>query len=1693
MNTTNRIPLNTGCSFNERLGAASAIILFVFLVVSLSDLRAEDAPASEANTAQAAFEPDLLTIAQYRALMERDLHRQRANEAMLRKDWPAVKAASLAAMKLEQQVYGADFAGEDLTRAALVLANLETGDVKAVIDLLTEADGPDQKEFLSQLIDGDQPREKTLEMFSLFIDLANDSAKPESLEATSLSKFERLNEFLQELGLLHMVPELSWRMANYYAVGKEWEKALTQARLAYRNGRSSRTAGGDEASKFVTFSGSLARLLQDTAADYESRNEWDKAIPLHRERLEIARELAQGVEPAERALARATRVAKMTGDERARLAAADTGMQSVWMNFGNQNVNAALDDTYAVRQTYQELLGADSDGYAYCTKVTGFLHFNLGEYDTAFDRLVLAAELLVKSRGPSDQLTQEAVSDACFSAYLAAANSTAPKQLAESVRRFETFVTENFGMQPQLVAAATVNRLYIDLVASLSNEQRAAFVRLFNRRAERNNLFAEGKYSQAALIADEIVSKMETLLGTGNHSFQEDLFSLANCQGMAEKFEAAEQNYRRLIDLSDREPFNQLPEFADRLRWFGSVLRSHGKIDAALDILRLTESATEASSGKRSAAYAHLLRVQAYIFTEDLYQPALALPLLIEATEILRETGSTENYDFAVAQSQLGECERMLLRHREAEQHFTDSLAICRRLPQIDLAAVALNMNGLGMIFVVTNRAEKAVEMFQQAISLKEQINPEANDLSSVYANLISAFLRNGDRKQANLWLTKLQATRRKNWGENDPRYADDLIALGSAVLARNGDFFQDVSKHEAEFIEPLFREAALIRSAVFGDSSWQYAEALQRQGCLLMYSGHTSDAILVFLEARAMAAACGQTAAKVQALVSTDLALAYVKSGDYVRALPIRLETTKAFRESYSNQSPYVASSLLATAQIYTTIGDIDRAEACTREAAEIFSRTGHDRQRECYIFLALLYLRSGDLDRAEQYLHFVKRMKQPATNSSSALDAAAELALVRLYFAREDYDQAIELAEQSLLTVQSTVNDPSTSINLQEMLGLALLRKAEFERAEELLNSVIDSRIEHASADPLANQRTFEALSELQERRGDPEGALRWARKSINLAEQHLASVSAVLSERQQLLIRATIRGSIDRYISLGLRSKLDVNELYSLVLRWKGGVFLRQRSIRDMLKDADEQTKQLADELTSINRQLSTSAFNSLGGSSADWSGSLKAMTDRKEVLEGQLAQLDVAFQPSTEQDQQRAIDLKERMPPDVVLVDFLTFTNDSSVADQTQRMRLGGDDRSAKEHLLMFVVSRDGPITVTDLGNTESISDDIQKWRLAVMNSRADKFESIGKRLRQTLWSAVEPRLTADKTVLISPDGALSQLAFGALPGRLDGTFLLEEYRLATISIPQLMFEQLGDETRPSGPAGDNLLLVGNIDFSGSSGEQQESVTSIAAPTRSLAGNRLLWPPLPGTQAEIESIQHTFEQHNEKSAVWTLTKSGATESALRNRVPDAGWLHFATHGFFADAGVIGTQNRTAASRSLEATVLGRESIPGFDPGLLTGLVFSGANRTPEPGSDDGILTAIEIAELDLRHVEMTVMSACETGLGESSGGEGVLGLQRSLQLAGCRSVVASLWKVDDRATEKLMEQFYENVWQRKLGKLEALRQAQIAMLRNYDWQTGTLRGVTRPLQTTRPGEFSHTPPAFWAAFVLSGDWR
>jgi CHAT domain-containing protein len=420
---------------------------------------------------------------------------------------------------------------------------------------------------------------------------------------------------------------------------------------------------------------------------------------------------------------------------------------------------------------------------------------------------------------------------------------------------------------------------------------------------------------------------------------------------------------------------------------------------------------------------------------------------------------------------------------------------------------------------------------------------------------------------------------------------------------------------------------------------------------------------------------------------------------------------------------------------------------------------------------------------------------------------------------------------------------------------------------------------------------------------------------------------------------------------------------------------------------------------------------------------------------------------------------------------------------------------------------FVIRAGGPTRRIDLGATADIDRAISAWR-AQVTAGAGALEA--RDLTRLVWAPLVAHLDGEHTILIAPDGALNFLPWAALPDpQTPGAYLVERLAIATVGSGRHLVELA---RRPESVPAVTLLAVGGVDYRHADAVPTPTpaprpTESIIVATRSAplaAGATTSFDPLPGTQAEVEAIGTLFHTVTRHSAE-LLGGSRATKERLRVALPGHRYLHLATHGYFAPPTVksaLAPMDPKATLHSWEG--LGQREVAGLYPGLLSGLVWAGANtpqKDPLTGMVDvgsGVMTAEEVAGLDLRGCELAVLSACETGLGLVAGGQGVQGLQRAFHQAGVATVVASLWNVDDAATSLLMEEFYTNLWQRKRPKLEALREAQLTVLRHPERVTQrrtelSQRGLGLKSQPLPKGEAParRSPPGWWAAFVLSGE--
>ena len=434
----------------------------------------------------------------------------------------------------------------------------------------------------------------------------------------------------------------------------------------------------------------------------------------------------------------------------------------------------------------------------------------------------------------------------------------------------------------------------------------------------------------------------------------------------------------------------------------------------------------------------------------------------------------------------------------------------------------------------------------------------------------------------------------------------------------------------------------------------------------------------------------------------------------------------------------------------------------------------------------------------------------------------------------------------------------------------------------------------------------------------------------------------------------------------------------------------------------------------------------------------------------------------------------------------------------------------------------------------LGDAAPIDELIARWRTETVawlsrapgapNTAERKLRDIGDELRRRVWDPIAAHLEGVEQVFVVPDGALNLLPLAALPiGKTE--YLLEQGP----TIHYLSAERDLVTTNPAA-VGKGLLALGGPSFQDASpftklskpgtsasrpGVQSQRQnrraldSTVAAPVASvtfrgsvshcLGFQSLTFDPLPASGREANDVAGLWKEFgptmsDTSAGPRVLVGRAADERSFKQLSPGHRVLHLATHGFFlggeCSSALDGTRSvgglvtaKKPKPANTKSPVAKAASSPqgvgtnGENPLLLSGLALAGANRRAAATGDeeDGILTAEEVASLDLSGVEWAVLSACDTGLGEIKAGEGVFGLRRAFQIAGAHTVIMSLWSVEDRAAMTWMRALYEGRLTRKLDTAAAVREASLAVLR----------------QRRARGQSTH--PFYWAGFVASGDWR
>lgn len=865
------------------------------------------------------------------------------------------------------------------------------------------------------------------------------------------------------------------------------------------------------------------------------------------------------------------------------------------------------------------------------------------------------------------------------------------------------------------------------------------------------------------------------------------------------------------------------------------------------------------------------------------------------------------------------------------------------------------------------------------------------------------------------------------------------------------------------------------------------------------------------------------------------------------------RIDTTS----SSGLARPYIATCLHKLATVQVAQGDYDRARQCLEEALHVrktWFPGNYQPVAETLGFLSIVSYSLKDHTAARRYAEEALAMWRQVYPPDKFPDGhgdlvSAHITLAALCWEMGDNEAARAYSEQGLAMakrVYSPEKFPEGHRTLGSTIGVhgvLLWRLGQYEEAQAACEENLQMQRKLHPADEYPQGHTNVAASLLllgrvlqsQDKRAEARQAFA---EMCNIFLNQAESFVAAASEAEALNYMAFRGRFLDNLLSAAATQKARPDDdLYAFVWRKQGlvqrTVAARQRTVMALQSPAALDLYSRYLEARRHLAQLTLTTASGDAGQAELRAARLREWTDRKEAMERQLAAQASDFRRQLETLRRTHRDLVDRLPENACVVDFVRFMFTWQEAD-----RPGHQGWHQTAAYMAFVLRRGQPAMKVTLDTAEKIDAAILRWRQDI---ELGQVGTAATDVRRLVWEKIEPLLppaqgnaasaapkgspshaAAVPTVYICPDGRLASVPWAALPGSQPGTVLLEEYSLAVLPHAQFLLNVLEDQNGVP-PSDAPFLAVGDVAYD----EKPIQAPLLLAANRGAGGvsglapattEKPRWEPLGATTIEIESAAALAAERNLR--VVLLRGNQASVGKVVAELPQARWTHFATHGFLADArfrSYFQLQEENFEKGEFSPTAE-RSRPAGRNPLTLSGIVLAGANLLPPkdenglPQGEGGILTAEIISGMHCPRLELVVLSACESGLGDVAGGEGVYGLQRAFHTAGARNVVASLWKVDDAATLALMRLFYRQLWQRELPPLEALRQAQLYLYRRPDeiariaqmqpdeLAKEKLRGIDVSDDRPAAGEPVHGKPVpgqreaarvrLWAGFVLSG---
>ena len=997
-------------------------------------------------------------------------------------------------------------------------------------------------------------------------------------------------------------------------------------------------------------------------------------------------------------------------------------------------------------------------------------------------------------------------------------------------------------------------------------------------------------------------------------------------------------------------------------------------------------------------------------------------------------------------------------KYDEATPYLEESLRVIEEVFGREHGNYATTLNNLGSIYKLQGNYDKAISLFEESLELAEKsAGKENNAYVQKLLNLHTVCIQKGDFKRSVSLLLEAEDLLSKfadtsnvqyiylNNGFSEyyrvmgdyPRalpYAEIAYEKALTILgekhAELGLFMNDLTYlHIAlgnyDVAAVWSRKAVEHRKEILGTSHPEYLTTLSNLAEVEMKRGNYTESFALYTELLSQSRQVFGVTHPYHAIFLNNLARFYWEIGDYEKAAPLLEEALAITEENYGRDHHEYATSLSNLAFNQSKLGLFEEALANFDRAAACFENTlgtKHAYYANILNNRARTYRFYGNENLAEKNYFQALEILDEVYGKQHPGKAVILNNLANINLNRQDFDEAFKLLQQadSLLLNELGVDHPKYGVQLELWIRYYMAT----EQWEKGIAKAMDSR-QHL--------------------------------------EHRIKYQFSFLSEREKERYLHSLKERISTYYALASKTANDYPEMaalaYDLALLLKGLVLETSFRLSEFQQTGEVgDQKNLQDWLI-----LRTYLANTYQVSSEERNPYVDSLQMEAEALERKLAKASPVLDAYLKERFISWEDVKKHLAKDEVALEFLRYQAFDNVLTN-----------SWKYGVLLIDTERSHPVFV-ELGSERDLELLVSNQGLRRLDY-VDQLYTFADRggvvvnketpsLYEVSWGPLEDFLVDKARVYLSPAGFYHRLNIEAIPYDKDYVMgqRLDVHLLG--STGQLIHAEVPVSTESAALFGgleyqfpDSLL--GSLPEEIGTDSNEVVLTSLTLPSNKFRGDA--WEFLKYSQAETEQLHILFqEQGFEVDLLEGMRGSEENFKMLAKGSESPDILHISTHGFFfpdaTESADLLADDRSSSFSLVE------------NPMLRSGLILSGANyawtgNTLSTGMEDGILTAYEIEQLDLSGTDIVVLSACETGLGDIRGNEGVFGLQRAFRKAGVDNILMSLWQVPDYQTQELMVLFYKNMLAHSQDVHKALKNAQLALKEKY------------------------RNPYFWAGFIL-----